>query len=1059
MALCGMSGADEGCGPASPLARDGGSGAFSEPGSFPRRLSKIPSSNSREIGTRKLMSEVNGHDRRSSGPFMSSTGVGQAELLSAGAPGARERMEAALAELTASISKVQAEMAQAAGNGSGAAPAPVGLVGSMESRPGVALQEPSEMSRGFKSDEDSEHTTDENVASPIGLMMGPATSVHADTLPEHWPSSLEARWDQNEVGKSKALGKLTRSSGRKSTTSTSGPEALVAQKEAMSSATRRWWIIHPNSTAHSIYDFAGAFFLAFDILVIPWMLCWDIALEGFLMWMAWITGIYWTLDIAMSFLTAIISNGELITEPCAIAKRYTRTWFFLDIAICSCDWASIVILSSPSWRSLRFARATRLLRLTSLARLAKVFHVISQLLDELLPDELLTSITFLRCFVNTLVIAHFASCIWFFIGRAAPSDTGNRWTDQTPLDDEPAFIDSSQLYQYSTCLHWAVSSITLGGYVPAEPHSTIERIYSAICLTLGLLFGGALISILSTTMLETQMAKRENNIKLKRLRRYMKDYKVDRSIAVRVYGQLADRLATKEKLREEQVTGLQHLSWKLRSELSFGLFKPQIKRHSLFKLMAEMNQPFMQRFCRMCMSFTFRRRQDDLCVAGRSADTCWIFVAGSLVYTQEPDTSPLTHAQVYEIEKGQWISEAALWSNWIHVGTASALLNSELVEIRVQDMWEYMQMAMPVVELAKDYGRKFHKRIQMAGPPHSRWPDDLQVPATSWTDLVLAMEMESQIVIGLECIEQESEKSRFRWGPTGTRDRLAHEVRTGKTVVTMGNDGEMERIVSVVVVNMENSEGKILVQLGEYSDGRLMPHCNLPGGRQSRGEMVLDTLHRVMEGNLSPFSSQLSSISDLQQETRIDESKEIGVQTRYIRNIVSVRSECSLRDMKDMSNVTLLEATDVALAEQKLRNSGGFHSEISMRMGSKSSKSSGIGTQFKRLGSHSHSSSTVYSPSKGSYISPSKVKAAKEYTERRLMNRTVMHIGESRTKGGMFAWLTEREFEQLKGPTGEDMILGWLSSIHWALADKPAVEPTVPDVVPELAAECEQFGL
>eukprot|EP00971_Amphidinium_carterae_P314111 6243499-Amphidinium_carterae.2 len=45
-------------------------------------------------------------------------------------------------------------------------------------------------------------------------------------------------------------------------------------------------------------------------------------------------------------------------------------------------------------------------------------------------------------------------------------------------------------------------------------------------------------------------------------------------------------------------------------------------------------------------------------------------VKGLLAYTQEPDSAPVENAHTIAVKAGRWICEAALWSQWIHVGTA-----------------------------------------------------------------------------------------------------------------------------------------------------------------------------------------------------------------------------------------------------------------------------------------------------------------------------------------------------------------------------------------------------
>jgi hypothetical protein len=791
------------------------------------------------------------------------------------------------------------------------------------------------------------------------------------------------------------------------------------------------------------------------MLIIPWMLAWDIALEGFLMYVAWFTAVFWTLDIALSFVTAINKNGELISEPCEIIRSYVRGWFVLDCIICTCDWASIVILSSPSWRSLRFARATRLLRLTSLARLAKIFQIVSQLLDEFLPDEMLTTTQFMRCFLNTLVIAHFASCLWWLIGRAGPTDTGWNWIQQSPMDGELTFAEESTSYQYAVCLHWAVSSITLGGYVPAEPHNTVERLYSALILALGLLFGGALISILSTTMLETQMTKRESNSKLKKLRRYMREHKVERTLSVRVYGQLAERLATRDKLKEEQVTGLQLLSSNLRSELCYHLHRPLLKNHDLLKLWMDIDEPLTQRLCKKCMAFVHLRKQDDLFCAGRRSDSAYVFTGGLLRYIQEPETSPLTAPVFQEVDtNGKWISEATMWSHWTHVGTMNALVNSEVMQVKVAEMWDFiMQRTAPCVEITKDYCKKFHRRLQVAKPPVAKWPDDLKVPGTGWADVVLAMELQSQVVIGLGAIDQDTNAKRKN--SAASLDRLRSEVRLGKSAVMVSGDSELERVVSITAINLENHEGKFLVQLAKLQDGVLKPYCNLPGGKQLRGELVLESLERFLETFLAPLAPLQLQVVDMEQTSRWQESRDLGIQTKYLRNVIRVKMG---RPFEDAENIVALELDpDFVELGGGARDSPQSAKDGNVKFSLDGSNEIwGVGDGGMLSGFVRQMSGYSRGDVRQTSHSPMKSGAVFGKAQVALKNRTVYHMGATRNDGGLFAWFTELEYNTLKSAIGAEVVPGWLSSLKHRLDSLPA--PPTPPSVPQSPMPSQALG-
>ncbi|CAK0874361.1 unnamed protein product, partial [Prorocentrum cordatum] len=500
---------------------------------------------------------------------------------------------------------------------------------------------------------------------------------------------------------------------------------------------------------------------------------------------------------------------------------------------------------------------------------------------------------FMKMFVLTLLYGHFIACLWFFIGRPGSLGEEGGWTVAAQMTvDNVDFSERSLGYQYATSFHWAMSQITLGA-MEVLCTNIVERLYTVVCLLSGLLFGSTLVSSLSAMMLEAQMDKRENHLKMQQMRRYLREQRVDRVIAAQVERQLADRLATRAKLTQGEVSGFIKISASLRAQLQFELFVPHLKSLPLFRLWISVDTAFVRTFCRVCMSFKYLPQQDDLFLSGNEATYAYYFYSGRMTYTQHPETSPVTETYSRRVHVESWLAEAALWTIWTHVGTAVADEYTEVAQLDVQQVADVLKRvcllsAVAINQLTLDYCKSFHHHLQAAKPPTSSWPDDLQVPMTEWHDMVLAMNRESQTVIGLDALSQATQ-GRTSWiRPVRGLHELGTEVETGKSTVMLTAEGELQRVTSLVVFKIFNSHENLLIQIGKEESGRMKPSCQLLGGKQDRGELVIDTFERLLQSKLTKIANYVEVIKT-ERETETKESKEFGINTKYLRNIVHAR--------------------------------------------------------------------------------------------------------------------------------------------------------------------------
>jgi len=211
--------------------------------------------------------------------------------------------------------------------------------------------------------------------------------------------------------------------------------ALTAQGTP---GTRTWkgkrsMTLHPNSLFRAVVDFASLVMLGYDMMVIPVVLAWDkqhVVLDH----LAWMSTIFWTLDIFLSSITGYYRKGELEMRSRKVFKHYLKKWFPIDSVVIVVDWLQVVLFYSGASASelgafevpVRAMKLGRFLRLISVLRMLQLSYRVEMLIDRFLSDTtrmigLVTQITLLVMWVS-----HVAACIWYSMGVGGRSDAAIR---------------------------------------------------------------------------------------------------------------------------------------------------------------------------------------------------------------------------------------------------------------------------------------------------------------------------------------------------------------------------------------------------------------------------------------------------------------------------------------------------------------------------------------------------------------------------------------------------------------------------------------------------------
>lgn len=646
----------------------------------------------------------------------------------------------------------------------------------------------------------------------------------------------------------------------------------------------RWlagMVLDPHTPLVTLHEVMCILAIVYDLAVVPYMLAWhwtfDTPLHGPV---SWCVLAYWCFDLCLRFKIGYYrDDGCLERNLGAVARHHLRTWFLPGLAPLLADLA----------RNLHpLVSVQAALNFFDLVRVPRIWGLFSDLSEWCLSEHWRMACQGSKLFVALLWANHLFTCSWVALGVYGPSDTGGRWFDTVEASGSPPFAEWG-IYSYFTAFHWSLGQITAAGVEGISPLNTVERLFSIFCLVFGLLIVSSLVSSLSSTMTQLKLMNQEQTTRMRTLRVFLSQNDVRPRVAMRVQRQASERMARRERLRDKDVPALSFLSSALRDELSYEILGPHLLRHPLVRVCAVIDEGTVHHVCGKAVDRISMGRGDVIFEAGVEAKKVFYLIHGELLYKQSPRYSPVEEV-ITHVSKDSWISEAALWTRWKHVGKASCA-GAECCELLALDaaaMLEGLMRHAVVKEVVAKYGRLFHAQLVAAGPPHSEYPSDLEVPFTDYGDLVLSMDQETQALIGQATLHVLKKRKDHRSSQRRIQ-MLEDEVAAGRCAVHMDGAGQVVRAVAISVVRLLRPDGRLLVHLGRCEDGTIIPLCRLPGGKIGPG----DTAREVAERTLDELAPLVGRGDFLHTEHEVDwrESPTFGTRTRYLRTVETVCAE------------------------------------------------------------------------------------------------------------------------------------------------------------------------
>jgi len=301
-----------------------------------------------------------------------------------------------------------------------------------------------------------------------------------------------------------------------------------------------------------------------------------------------------------------------------------------------------------------------------------------------------------------------------------PGPPEERWLNvyRHPLigDAKTYLSDASFAYKYSTCLHWAIAQFTPGPQ-NIQAQNTWERLYMVFVLLFGLIVFSSFIAAVTQARLQMtkMMSKLDKDFWL--LRKFCKEHGISQNLQTRMKRYIDMVVIPAEhRLDKADCSLINKLSPKLQDQLHAEISAHVFEAHPLFVQLQRTNQTATTRLYSRALLEMPLARGDVAFVGGEKASHMFMVTFGCLDYIPVVSKYKEKH-----VSGGQWASEAALWTKWVHQGQLQASVESKTVTIKDVKFRKVMIESALVIDFARFYGKAFcrclNKVLQESGMP------------------------------------------------------------------------------------------------------------------------------------------------------------------------------------------------------------------------------------------------------------------------------------------------------------------------------------------------------
>ncbi|CAM8961567.1 unnamed protein product [Rhodiola kirilowii] len=275
------------------------------------------------------------------------------------------------------------------------------------------------------------------------------------------------------------------------------------------------------------------------------------------------------IDIVLTFFVAYQDKTSflLIDDHKAIAMRYLRTWFVLDVISCIPSEAARTVLPG----TLQTYGYFNILRLWRLRRVSAMF---ARLEKDRKYDYFWVRCTKLLCV--TIFTVHFAACVFYLLADKY-KDPARTWIGSSMED----FHQRSFGERYVTSMYWSMATVTTVGYGDLHPVNPGEMLFDTFFMLFNLGLSSYLIGNMTILIVHSTSRTR----KFRDTLQAASSFANRNQLPVRLQDQMLAHLSLRYRTDSEGVQQqeiLESLPRAIRSSISHFLFYSVVDRVYLF---------------------------------------------------------------------------------------------------------------------------------------------------------------------------------------------------------------------------------------------------------------------------------------------------------------------------------------------------------------------------------------------------------------------------------------------------------------------------------------------
>mmetsp|Transcript_116719 Transcript_116719/g.337130 ORF Transcript_116719/g.337130 Transcript_116719/m.337130 type:complete len:688 (+) Transcript_116719:282-2345(+) len=545
-----------------------------------------------------------------------------------------------------------------------------------------------------------------------------------DHLPDIWPElSAEAKPNKLNLKRSRARGALFRLQ----------PSAQMSGDSLTTGAGwGRFFVIHPSSNKRLLWDLVSMVMVAYDVVSIPV----DVSglfqgpsdgLANFLEYMDWVTAVFWSFDLPISFITGFHNAGLIEMRLQKIAKHYIQSWLAFDLVIVLVDWIFLIVGANAILRLGKTQRASRIFRTFRLARSLKLHGKLTQFLQGVRSDAVRITANVCLMAASILIFNHYFACGFFFIGSIG--EAGKNWIFYH-ADGE------SNLFKYVIALHWSLTQFTPAA-MEVHPRNFTERVYTVITLFFAMVTFSTFISSITTGMTNLRKLRSDKARQQKMLQDYFAENQVSAELGRRVWEYLSNKhFAHKKHLAKKDIDIFKLLPQSMMSKLNEELYGPILQRNPFFLQYGAVQYGALMQITDATISELSLVSGEEVFIAGKPAAKMYFLMSGHMEYD---------HGDIRccaKLKKGDWVSEPALFMKWEHCGTLYAASTAELVEVGLAPFRAIVAAHTYSFHFVKAYIKAF-REIMLNDATWDVWRTDVWLDKTLLNSVARTAHMET----------------------------------------------------------------------------------------------------------------------------------------------------------------------------------------------------------------------------------------------------------------------------------------------------------------------------